>query len=153
MGYVEKRQEFRPESGEAPFESDCLMRELALRDTVMGNPVSSYIIIFCEMMRLASELKQATADITQKFKEVSVVPTNMRITAARLEPAGGAGSSLAQNYWAMSKEVSEWFNANVNDDDTTLQKFMKHGAGRTGIRRMSAPEITKYHSKTYKYRL
>jgi len=105
------------------FESHCLMRELAARDKAIGNPVSPYIVMFDEMMRLASELKQATADISQKFEEVSVVPTNLRIIAARLEPSGGAVSSLAQNYWAMSEEMSEWFNANVNDDDSDFAKI------------------------------
>ena len=105
------------------FESDCLMRELAARDKAMGNPVSPYISMFDEMMRLASELKQTTTDISKKFKEISVVPTNLRIIAARLEPSGGAISSLAQNYWAMSEEMSEWFNKNVNNDASDFAKI------------------------------
>lgn len=102
------------------FESECLLRELAARDKAMGNAVSSSILIFDEMMRLSSELKQATAELSQKFDEVSVVPTNMRIIATRLEPSGGAISSLAQNYWAMSEEMSGWFNENVNNDDSNF---------------------------------
>jgi len=93
---------------------------LAARDKAMGNAVSSSILIFDEMMRLSSELKQATAELSQKFDEVSVVPTNMRIIATRLEPSGGAISSLAQNYWAMSEEMSGWFNENVNNDDSNF---------------------------------
>jgi aerotaxis receptor len=100
------------------FESDCLMQELAARDLNMGNPVRSDILIFGKMMETATKLKAETKALSDGFEAISTVPTNMRIIAARLEPSGGAVSSLSQNYWSMSEEMSDWFNLNVNNADS-----------------------------------
>lgn len=100
----------------ASFESDCLMRELAARDANMGNPVNPAIVTFDKIMNLSAALKTETRAFSEGFEAISTVPTNMRIIAARLEPSGGAISSLSQNYWSMSEEMSEWFNNNVTNE-------------------------------------
>lgn len=100
------------------FESDCLMRELAARDRNIGNPVDQSLDIFSSLMVIATELKQATTNLSLRFDAISTVPTNMRIIASRLEASGGAVSSLSQNYSSMSEEMSKWFKANVSNPDS-----------------------------------
>lgn len=107
------------------FETDCLMQELASRDQKMGNTVFPAIADFEKMRLIASDLLAETKTLSSGFKSISAVPTNMRIIAARLEPSGGAVSSLSQNYWSMSEEMSDWFNSNVNNTDSDFAEIHK----------------------------
>ena len=91
------------------FSSDALMQELAARDVAMELPVNTTVSLFKDMVEASDKLKSETAALTVGFDAISTVPTNMRIIAARLEPSGGAISSLSQNYWEMSEEMSRWF--------------------------------------------
>lgn len=93
----------------AAFSSDALMQEFSARDKGMGNPVNPAQTKFNKMTAAAVSLKSETEALTVGFDAISTVPTNMRIIAARLEPSGGAISSLSQNYWEMSEEMSRWF--------------------------------------------
>lgn len=97
------------------FSSYALMQELTSRDKQIGNPVSLGLTNFNNMAAAAAALKSETAALTVGFDAISTVPTNMRIIAARLEPSGGAISSLSQNYWEMSEEMSRWFKNYVSD--------------------------------------
>ncbi|MCK4711289.1 MAG: PAS domain-containing protein [Marinosulfonomonas sp.] len=96
------------------FESDALTRELAARDAQLGNVVDPSVAQFTDMIAAATKLQNETEALTQGFSAISTVPTNMRILAARLEPSGGAISSLSQNYWEMSEEMSRWFQSYVS---------------------------------------
>ena len=107
------------------FQTECLMRELASRDRKIGNAVFPAISAFEQMMVIASDLLSETKTLSSGFEAISTVPTNMRIIAARLEPSGGAVSSLSQNYWSMSEEMSEWFNSNVNTADSEFAEIHK----------------------------
>lgn len=91
------------------FSSDALMRELQLRDKEMDKLPSETADRFGTMVSAADKLKNETSALIVSFEAISTVPTNMRIIAARLEPSGGAVSSLSQNYWEMSEEMSFWF--------------------------------------------
>lgn len=96
------------------FESNALARELAARDAQVGNAVDTSVAQFADMIAAAAKLQNETESLTQGFGAISTVPTNMRILAARLEPSGGAISSLSQNYWEMSEEMSRWFQSYVS---------------------------------------
>ena len=109
----------------ASFESECLMRELAARNHNMGNPVTPEIVTFDEIMSASKTLKAETKALSDGFEAISTVPTNMRIIAARLEPSGGAVSSLSQNYWSMSEEMSEWFAKNVTNEGSEFASIHK----------------------------
>lgn len=102
------------------FASDALMQELACRDVATGVVVSPSAGQFAEMISVADILKTETAALSKGFDDISTVPTNMRIIAARLEPSGGAISSLAQNYWEMSEEMSRWFKNYVSGSDSSF---------------------------------
>lgn len=97
------------------FASDALARELASRDAALGNPQNPATEQFANMVTAATALQDETAALSAGFDAISTVPTNMRIIAARLEPSGGAVSSLAQNYWEMSEEMQRWFQDYINN--------------------------------------
>ena len=102
------------------FASDALMQELSWRDKAMGIIIPKVTDQFSEMISVADGLKKETAALSSGFDDISTVPTNMRIIAARLEPSGGAISSLAQNYWEMSEEMSRWFQNYVSGSDSSF---------------------------------
>ncbi len=131
------------------FESDCLMRELAARDDKMGNPSNPSFNIFSDLMDVATELKQATTQLSLRFDAISTVPTNMRILAARLEPSGGAVSSLSENYSSMSEEMSAWFKAKVSSPDsdfTTIHTTLNSCRFLFGVAQV-LPTLSKDFSK------
>lgn len=102
------------------FASDALTQELAARDVAMGNKQTTETGSFTKMLNVADILQSETAALSAGFEAISTVPTNMRIIAARLEPSGGAVSSLAQNYWEMSEEMSRWFQEYVSGSDSNF---------------------------------
>ncbi len=102
------------------FASDALTQEQLARDAAMGGNRATDVGSFTKMLSVADALQNETAALSNGFEAISTVPTNMRIIAARLEPSGGAVSSLAQNYWEMSEEMSRWFQDFVNGSDSNF---------------------------------
>jgi len=100
------------------FASDALAKELASRAAVLGNPQNPATEQFANMITAATSLQDETVALSAGFDAISTVPTNMRIIAARLEPSGGAVSSLAQNYWEMSEEMQRWFQDYINSTNS-----------------------------------
>lgn len=109
------------------FASDALAQELASRAAVLGNPKNPATEQFANMIAAATGLQNETVALSAGFDAISTVPTNMRIIAARLEPSGGAVSSLAQNYWEMSEEMQRWFQEYINNtssDFTAIRRTL-----------------------------
>jgi len=102
------------------FASEALTQELAARDAAIGNMRATKTGLFAKMIGVADILQAETTALSNGFEAISTVPTNMRIIAARLEPSGGAVSSLAQNYWEMSEEMSRWFQNYVSGSDSNF---------------------------------
>lgn len=102
------------------FASDAMMRELRSRDAQMDNLPYEAADRFDQMISAANKLHDETASLIVSFDAISTVPTNMRIIAARLEPSGGAISSLSQNYWEMSEEMSLWFQNYVSGEGSNF---------------------------------
>ncbi len=109
------------------FASDALAQELASRAAVLGSPQNPATGQFASMITAATALQDETVALSAGFDAISTVPTNMRIIAARLEPSGGAVSSLAQNYWEMSEEMQRWFQEYINNtssDFTAIRRTL-----------------------------
>lgn len=66
------------------------------------------------LKNLLPELKKIDDDLSELFKAFDAIrgiPSNMRIVASRLEPAGGPISAISQNYRLMSSEVTDHLGA------------------------------------------
>ncbi len=105
------------------FSSRVLAQELSSRDEVMKRPINTSKVRFQQMLDFASDLQSETAGLSQAFEAIGTIPTNLRVIATRLEAAGGAISVLSQNYWAMSQEISGWFNDFVADPRSDFAKI------------------------------
>lgn len=107
----------------AAFCSHVLAQELASRDALLKRAPSASKGRFQNMLNAASDLQKETAGLSQAFEAIGTIPTNLRVIATRLEAAGGAISVLSQNYWAMSQEISGWFNSFVADPRSDFAKI------------------------------
>ncbi len=68
----------------------------------------------------ATGLTEETLGLVKEFESMRTIPHNMRVIASRLEPTGGPISTLSQNYSGMSQEISDWFDNNVNGENSSF---------------------------------
>ena len=132
------------------FASDALMHELRARDEKMDNLPSETADRFDKMIAAANFLHDETAALIVSFDAISTVPTNMRIIAARLEPSGGAISSLSQNYWEMSEEMSLWFQSYVSGEGSnfsSIRSTLVSSQFLCGTARVLQEVATKFNSE------
>ncbi|MCB1337230.1 MAG: chemotaxis protein [Maritimibacter sp.] len=102
------------------FATHALVHELQARDEGIGDGPDRQLARFVEMQRAAQDLHAATAALVEDFRAMRTIPHNMQVIAARLEPTGGPVSTLSKNYRAVSKEMSDWFEANVVGSGSTF---------------------------------
>ncbi|SLN48567.1 Aerotaxis receptor [Aquimixticola soesokkakensis] len=102
------------------FSADALAQELTARDAALGRDADRRL----SSLRALVEPLRALCDEQQKlflsFEAIRGIPSNMRIVASRLEPAGGPISAISQNYRLMSGEISNHlksFMASGNERD------------------------------------
>jgi aerotaxis receptor len=89
----------------AAFMAQALGAELALRDAALGRaaePQSRMMAGVGQALATAIAKQRALAGT---FESLQSIPTNMRIVASRLEPAGGPVSAIADNYKITSAEI------------------------------------------------
>jgi aerotaxis receptor len=58
------------------------------------------------MLMPLQEMQDDQVELMESFEAIRGIPSNMRIVASRLEPAGGPISAISQNYRLMSDEVT-----------------------------------------------
>lgn len=95
----------------AAFSSYAIGHETIARDRSMGRTEDARIR---SLKDLLPELKKIEADqrsLFAAFDAIRGIPSNMRIVASRLEPAGGPISAISQNYRLMASEVTDHLGA------------------------------------------
>ncbi|WP_052248990.1 PAS domain-containing protein [Leisingera sp. ANG-Vp] len=95
------------------FAGHALAEELLARDAGLKLPADARIAERRVMHSTAGKLVEETEALVQEFESMRTIPHNLRVIASRIEPAGGPVTVLSQNYSAMSREMSNWFEAHV----------------------------------------
>jgi len=108
------------------FSTHALSEELISRDGELGKPVDQKIENARKSQGVADALGEETIGLIEEFATMRTIPHNMRVIASRLEPTGGPVSTLSQNYGAMSQEISDWFEQNVNGADSNFATIRTH---------------------------
>ncbi|MEX0305211.1 MAG: PAS domain-containing protein, partial [Leisingera sp.] len=103
------------------FAGHALAEELLARDAGLNLPADHRIAERREMHATAEQLVQETEALVQEFESMRTIPHNLRVIASRIEPAGGPVTVLSQNYSAMSREMSSWFEAHVWGKDSNFR--------------------------------
>lgn len=103
------------------FAGHALAEELVARDAGLHRPADERIVERRAMFATAERLVQETEALVQDFESMRTIPHNLRVIASRIEPAGGPVTVLSQNYSAMSREMSSWFEAHVWGKDSNFR--------------------------------
>lgn len=103
------------------FAGHALAEELLARDAGLNRPADERIAERRAMFATADRLVQETEALVQDFESMRTIPHNLRVIASRIEPAGGPVTVLSQNYSAMSREMSSWFEAHVWGKDSNFR--------------------------------
>lgn len=99
------------------FEALCLCGELESRDKTLKQSGNLQLKNLRETLTAAQELRGQTDGLTADFHSMRTIPHNLRVIASRLEATGGPITTLSQNYGAMSRDMSNWFENNVVGDE------------------------------------
>ncbi|MCG7624578.1 PAS domain-containing protein [Epibacterium sp. Ofav1-8] len=102
------------------FASHALAEELISRDEGLGRKPDPQISELRTMLRNAEKLLDETHGLVKDFEAMHTIPHNLRVIASRIEPSGGPVTVLSQNYGAMSREMSDWFERNVMGENTNF---------------------------------
>lgn len=113
----------------ANFQARALAEELACRDAALGLQEDRRVSGMLRLLTSVSEIQSGKAQVSQYFSRMMLMPTNMRIIAARIERSGGPISTISDNYRMMSDEVI-----------ANLEAFAKGDEGRTSILHQTAEE-------------
>jgi len=87
------------------FSSHAIGQEISARDVALSRSSSKLTSALKTMSRQLLELSDEQQKLFDFFEAIRGIPSNMRIVASRLEPAGGPISAISQNYRLMSDEV------------------------------------------------
>ena len=89
------------------FMSQALQDETAARDAFLGRPADKVAThLFGLVSALSNALKEQTR-LVGLFDSLKLLPVNMRLIAARLEPQGGPISQISMNYKTSFDNISE----------------------------------------------
>lgn len=94
-------------SSYSSFMAQSMAREVLRRDEILGRQPDTLVLSMLKLLDATSKIRETRREITQHFKDISLIPMNMRINAARIERQGGPISAISENYKTMSQEVME----------------------------------------------
>lgn len=105
------------------FMSHAAEQEVQARNALIGRPPHADTE---QLSSIASLLDQALNEQTllvARFRDLMLLPVNMRLVAARLEPQGGPISQISMNYKSASDEISARLASFVSGDANLSRKM------------------------------
>lgn len=103
------------------FAGHALAEELLARDAGLNRKPDGRISDFRKMLANAEQLVSETEALIRDFDAMRTIPHNLRVIASRIEPAGGPVTVLSQNYGAISREMSGWFESHVKGEGSNFR--------------------------------
>ncbi|SEB53975.1 PAS domain-containing protein [Rhodobacter sp. 24-YEA-8] len=88
------------------FAAQALATEIRSRDMQLKRPVDRSTETLASLLSLLVETLSEQARLVSQFSDLVLLPVNMRLVAARLEPQGGPISQISVNYKNSSEEIS-----------------------------------------------
>ncbi|WP_226554571.1 PAS domain-containing protein [Celeribacter naphthalenivorans] len=88
------------------FSSYAIAQEMHARDHALSRSEDSRLQSLKNLLPTLKSLDEQQQSLFASFAKIRGIPSNMRIVASRLEPAGGPISAISQNYRLMSDEVT-----------------------------------------------
>lgn len=88
------------------FSSYAIAQEVISRDQALTRTKDSRMQAMQNLLPTLEKMAVEQEYLFKSFEKIRGIPSNMRIVASRLEPAGGPISAISQNYRLMSDEVT-----------------------------------------------
>ncbi len=88
------------------FATHALSAEIRARDALLRRPIDAEAEVLDKLIVLLTETLAEQARLVAMFQDLVLLPVNMRLVAARLEPQGGPISQISVNYKMASEEIS-----------------------------------------------
>ena len=108
---------------------------------------------FAAVMAIAERLDRMRGDLSAlfaNFERIQGIPSNMRIVASRLEPAGGPISAISENYRVMSHDITTHLRAFSGGEKsyyTEMSRLVRQGLVLLAIARVQAETIAQCRSE------
>ena len=118
------------------FAGHALAEELLTRDAGLNRAADPRLAERRTMHSTAGKLVEETEALVQEFESMRTIPHNLRVIASRIEPAGGPVTVLSENYNAMSRDMSNWFEAHVwgkNSNFRAIKRYNNSDAYAIGV--------------------
>ncbi|NIY80905.1 PAS domain-containing protein [Celeribacter sp. HF31] len=88
------------------YSSYAIAQEMHARDQALSRSEDGRLQSLKNLLPTLKSLDEQQQSLFASFAKIRGIPSNMRIVASRLEPAGGPISAISQNYRLMSDEVT-----------------------------------------------
>lgn len=102
------------------FATYALAEELLSMDRSIERARDRSVTTFKSIAASVAKLQGFMEELTEQFEAIGSIPTNMRLHASRLEPAGGSLTALSENYWKMANDMTTWFHGFTTNSDNAF---------------------------------
>jgi aerotaxis receptor len=105
------------------FMSSAAEQEVQFRNQALGRPQDSEAHHISAIVDLLHEALEIQARLVAGFRDLMLLPVNMRLVAARLEPQGGPISQISMNYKSAADEIAARLGAFVTGDRNLCRRM------------------------------
>ncbi len=112
------------------FMSHAAEQEVRARNELMGREQDSEARQISAVVDLLVDALREQTQLVTRFRDLMLLPVNMRLVAARLEPQGGPISQISMNYKSASDEIAARL-ASFVSGDKNLSRHMAVAARRS----------------------
>lgn len=136
------------------FAAHALSEEIHARNLLIGRRDERTITASTKLIQLLEETLAEQSRLIARFSDLLILPVNMRLAAARLEPQGGPISQISVNYKLASEEISRRLASFVSGKQNLCAQ-MAHAVRRSlmlsGCARLQDELVETYDRKTGDY--
>lgn len=110
--------------GYEAFMARALSDEMRARDAALGLPQDALLPVIWRIVDAVERIETEISGLVERFQTVRLMPTNMRIAASRIEPAGGPITAISENYRLMATQVMDQLDAFTPDGRPLAQEWL-----------------------------
>ncbi len=126
------------------FLAHAISAEMAARDAALKRRADARFAAVVDIAERLDRMQGELSALFANFEAIRGIPSNMRIVASRLEPAGGPISAISENYRVMSHDITTHlsaFSGGRNSHYTEMARLVREGLVLLAIARVQAETV------------
>ncbi|MEZ5798301.1 MAG: histidine kinase [Paracoccaceae bacterium] len=136
------------------FAAQIIADEIRARDAILGLPPDAETAALAALLRNLMETLDQQSRLVAQFSDLVLLPVNMRLVAARLEPQGGPISQISVNYKVASEEIARRLSGIVSGKSNIcgrMAQTVRQSLTLSGFARLQAELVRSYdrHDPNY----